>query len=78
MIAAKALRDFGKTNAALVVKGGLLGDRLLDAGDVTALADVAPREVLLARLAGGFQAPMVKAAGLFRPSPATWPTASRR
>ena len=31
-----------------------------------ALADVPPREVLLARLAGGFQAPMVKAAGLFQ------------
>jgi large subunit ribosomal protein L10 len=66
VIAAKALRDFGRTNAALVVKGGLLGTNVLGAGDVTALADVAPREVLLARLAGGFQAPMVKAAGLFQ------------
>jgi large subunit ribosomal protein L10 len=65
VIAAKALRDFGRTNAALVVKGGLLGTNVLAASDVTALADVAPREVLLARLAGGFQAPMVKAAGLF-------------
>lgn len=66
VLAAKALRDFGKTNQALVVKGGLLGTKLLSTGDVTALADVAPREVLLARLAGGFQAPMVKAAGLFQ------------
>jgi large subunit ribosomal protein L10 len=66
VIAAKALRDFGRTNAALVVKGGLLGTNVLDAADVTALADVAPRDVLLARLAGGFQAPMVKAAGLFQ------------
>jgi large subunit ribosomal protein L10 len=65
VIAAKTLRDFGRTNAALVVKGGLLGTNVLDAANVTALADVAPREVLLARLAGGFQAPMVKAAGLF-------------
>lgn len=66
VLAAKALRDFGKTNQALVVKGGLLGTKLLSTGEVTALADVAPREVLLARLAGGFQAPMVKAAGLFQ------------
>jgi large subunit ribosomal protein L10 len=66
VIAAKALRDFGRTNAALVVKGGLLGTDVLDAADVTALADVAPRDVLLARIAGGFQAPMVKAAGLFQ------------
>jgi large subunit ribosomal protein L10 len=66
VVAAKALRDFGRGNAALVVKGGLLGANVLDARDVTALADVEPREVLLARLAGGFQAPMVKAAGLFQ------------
>jgi len=30
------------------------------------LADIEPREVLLARLAGGFQAPLTKAAGLFQ------------
>ena len=66
VLAAKALRDFGRTNQALIVKGGLLGTRVLTSGDVTALADVAPREVLLARLAGGFQAPLVKAAGLFQ------------
>jgi large subunit ribosomal protein L10 len=66
VIAAKALRDFAKNNPALIVKGGLLGENVLDAGEVTALADVEPREVLLARLAGGFQAPLVKAAGLFQ------------
>jgi large subunit ribosomal protein L10 len=65
VIAAKALRDFGRTNAALVVKGGLLGANVLDARDVTALADVPPRDVLLARLAGGLQAPLAKAASLF-------------
>ena len=66
VIAAKALRDFGRANAALVVKGGLLGTKVLVPADVEALAEVAPREVLLARLAGGFQAPLVKAAGLFQ------------
>jgi len=64
--AAKALRDFGRTHPSLVVKGGLLGTRVLTTTDITALADVPPREVLLARLAGGFQAPLVKAAGLFQ------------
>jgi large subunit ribosomal protein L10 len=64
--AAKALRDFAKAHEDLIVKGGLLGDRTMTAGDLDALADVPPREVLLARLAGGFQAPMVKAAGLFQ------------
>lgn len=66
VIAAKALRDFGKANAALIVKGGLLGTKVLVPGDISALAEVAPREELLAKLAGGFQAPMVKAAGLFQ------------
>jgi large subunit ribosomal protein L10 len=66
VLAAKALRDFAKAHEALIVKGGLLGTATLTAGDLTALADVPPREVLLAKLAGGFQAPMVKAAGLFQ------------
>jgi len=64
--AAKALRDFAKTNPNLVVKGGVLGPRLLTSKDIEALADVPPREQLLARLAGGFQAPLTKAAGLFQ------------
>src|SRR5882724_4240531 len=63
---AKALRDYSKTNANLVVKGGILGTRVIASDDVIALADIQPREVLLARIAGGFQAPLVKAAGLFQ------------
>jgi large subunit ribosomal protein L10 len=66
VVAAKALRDFGKTNPALVVKGGLLGPRVLTAAEIGTLADIEPRDVLLARLAGGFQAPLTKAAGLFQ------------
>ena len=65
VIAAKALRDFGKGNPALIIKGGMLGPRVLTPADISSLADVEPREVLLARLAGGFQAPMNKAASLF-------------
>jgi large subunit ribosomal protein L10 len=64
--AAKALRDFAKINPNLVVKGGMMGPRTLSVRDVETLADVPPRDVLLARLAGGFQAPLVKAAGLFQ------------
>src|SRR5437763_12827752 len=63
---AKALRDYARGNPNLVVKGGILGTRVIAPDDVVALADVEPREVLLARLAGGFQAPLVKAAGLFQ------------
>ena len=63
---AKALRDYSRTNAHLVVKGGILGTRIIQPNDVVALADIEPREVLLAKIAGGFQAPLVKAAGLFQ------------
>jgi large subunit ribosomal protein L10 len=44
----------------------MMGPRALSVRDVETLADVPPRDVLLARLAGGFQAPLVKAAGLFQ------------
>ncbi len=64
--AAKALRDFARGHPSLIVKGGILGDRLLTTRDVEALADVPPRDELLARLAGGFQGPLTKAAGLFQ------------
>lgn len=66
---AKALRDFARTNPALVVKGGLLGTRSLTAAETQALADVEPREVLLAKLAGALAAPMQQFAGLLQALP---------
>ena len=66
---AKTLRDYARTNQSLVVKGGLLGGKVLSAGDVQALADLPPRDVLLAQLAGAFQAPLVKMAGLLQALP---------
>ena len=64
--AAKALRDFGRTNPALVVKGGLLGPRIITPVEIEALAELPSRDVLLAQVAGVFQAPLTKAAGLFQ------------
>ncbi|MDQ3757544.1 MAG: 50S ribosomal protein L10 [Actinomycetota bacterium] len=66
---AKALRDFARTNPNLVVKGGVLGNRILSAKDAGALAEVPPREVLLARLAGALAAPMQQFAGLLQALP---------
>jgi large subunit ribosomal protein L10 len=48
---AKTLRDFGRSNPALVIKGGLLSGAALSAEQAQALADIPPREVLLRRLA---------------------------
>ncbi|HET6949903.1 MAG TPA: 50S ribosomal protein L10 [Acidimicrobiales bacterium] len=69
VMVAKALRDFARGNPALVVKGGVMDDRTLSADDAKALADVEPREVLLARLAGAFAAPMQQFAGLLQALP---------
>jgi len=66
---AKALRDYARTNPNLVVKGGVLGDSVLSAADATALADIPPREVLLARFAGLLAAPMQQFAGLLAAVP---------
>jgi large subunit ribosomal protein L10 len=69
VLVAKALRDFARTNPALVIKGGVMDDRALSAADARALADVEPRDVLLARLAGAFAAPMQQFAGLLQALP---------
>jgi large subunit ribosomal protein L10 len=66
---AKALRDFARTNPSLVVKGGVLGAKPLTADEAKALAEVEPREVLLAKFAGALAAPMVQLAGLLEALP---------
>lgn len=64
--AAKAIRDFARANPLLVVKGGVVEGRTVDAREVTRLADVESREVLLAKLAGAMKGNLTKAAGLFQ------------
>jgi large subunit ribosomal protein L10 len=64
--AAKAIRDFAKANPMLVVKGGVVEGRTVDAREVTRLADVESREVLLSKLAGAMKGNLTKAAGLFQ------------
>ncbi len=66
---AKVLRDFAKTNPSLLIKGGYFDGQTIDADGVRALADVEPREVLLARLAGLMAAPMQQLAGLLQALP---------
>ncbi|MBM9466220.1 50S ribosomal protein L10 [Nakamurella leprariae] len=60
--AAKALRDFARANPTLVIKGGLLEGKPLDATEVTKLADLESREVLLGKLAGAMLGTLTKAA----------------
>ena len=63
---AKAVLDATRPYSRIVrITGGVLGDRAIDADAVTRLAALPAREVLLAKLAGGMQAPVATLAGLF-------------
>ena len=67
--AAKGLRDFSRANPLLVIKGGVLDGRAISPAEIERLADLEPREVLLARLAGGMKASMSKAAAVMNALP---------
>jgi large subunit ribosomal protein L10 len=66
---AKALRDFARSNPSLVVKGGIVGDGLLSASEITVLADLPSRDALLAQVAGALAAPIQQLAGLIEALP---------
>jgi large subunit ribosomal protein L10 len=58
---ADALRPYSRT---VTVRGGMLGDRAIDSGQLTRLATLPSREVLLAKAAGGMAAPIAGMAGV--------------
>ncbi len=62
---AKALKEFSKTGDALVLKAGYLSGQILTPEEVSRLAEIEPREVLLAKFAGAAKAPLYAAAGMF-------------
>ena len=64
--AAKGLREFAKANPLLVIKGGVFEGKPLTANEVSKLADLESREVLLAKLAGAMKANLSKAAATFQ------------
>jgi large subunit ribosomal protein L10 len=68
--AAKGLREFAKTNPLLVIKGGVLEGKTLTPAEISKLADLEPRDVLLAKLAGAMKATMAGAAATFAALPA--------
>ncbi len=62
---AKALKEFSNSNEVFVLKAGFLSGDILTPEEVSKLADIEPREVLLAKIAGAAKAPLFKAAGMF-------------
>lgn len=63
--ASKGLKAFGKEHSALVVKGGVLDGAAVTAEQISKLAELESREVLLAKMAGAMKASMSNAAALF-------------
>ena len=62
---AKALKDFSKTHEVFILKAGVLSGNILGPEEVSRLAEIEPRDVLLAKIAGAAKAPLIQAAGLF-------------
>ncbi|HLS88337.1 MAG TPA: 50S ribosomal protein L10 [Sphingobacteriaceae bacterium] len=61
--AAKALQSYIKEFGLLSVKAGVLEGRVISADEVKTLADLPGRDELLAKVAGGFTAPLAGFAG---------------
>jgi len=66
---AKVLKDFAKDHSVFLVKGGLLGADFLSPERIEELAEIEPRDVLLARIAGAMKAPMANMAALLAALP---------
>jgi large subunit ribosomal protein L10 len=60
--AAKVVAEFAKTNAKLVIRGGVYGGKVLDVEGVKQLASIPSKEVLLAQLCGLLMSPMSRTA----------------
>jgi len=63
---AKVLSEYAKTEPKLAIRAGLIEGKVISPTDVTALADMPPREVLLARLLAGMQSPLAGLVGVLQ------------
>jgi large subunit ribosomal protein L10 len=64
--AAKRVVDAGRKYPALILKGGYLEGRVLDAAEAASLATLESREVMLSRIAGLLQSDLSRAAAVFQ------------
>ncbi len=62
---AKALADaFRPYSRTVTLRGGMLGSQAIDASQLTRLATLPSREILLGKIAGGMASPMTSMAGV--------------
>ena len=57
---AKVLTEYAKESKVLTIKGGILGERVIDVQVISSLADLPSRDVLLAQLLSGIQSPTAR------------------
>jgi large subunit ribosomal protein L10 len=55
---AKVLVEFSKKNENLEIKSGFVDGKVISVDEIKELADLPPREVLIAKVLGGFNAPI--------------------
>ena len=60
--AAKVVADFAKTNDKLVIRGGAISGKVLDANGVKQLSNIPSKDVLLAQLCGLMKSPISRTA----------------
>ena len=58
VVTSRVLTTWSKSRPSFAVKGGVVEGQLVGPADIAALADLPPREVLLARVAWAFQTPL--------------------
>lgn len=65
---AKAMRDAAREYDPLAIKGGLVGGAVLTGDQVSAIADLPPRDILMAQVLGGINAPASQIVGVIASS----------
>ena len=62
--AAKVLCEFAKKNDKLEIKAGFVEGRVIDVSEIKMLAELPSKEVLIAKVLGGFNAPITGFVGV--------------
>ncbi|MEI6563321.1 MAG: 50S ribosomal protein L10 [bacterium] len=64
--AAKTLKQFSSANGLPLMKAGVMGNTILTAAQIDALAELPPREVLLGQVVGTVAAPLTRLVGVLK------------
>jgi large subunit ribosomal protein L10 len=58
--------EFSKKHKAMEVKGGLVGGEVISVEEIKDLADLPPKEILVAKVLGGLNAPIAGFVGVLQ------------